>query len=310
MASTTTGLSEHMSTFYDKVFLERAKLVLRYDIGADIKKLARNMGKTVFWNRMTPLAVATTPLTEATNPSSVDMTSTIVSAVVQEFGNFTNVGSLYSMTSIDDGLKEHVSVHGQNAGETIDTLIKNELAGGGTVQIVNSVAALTDVAATDTLDGAEVRKVVRNLFLGKATRFEDGLYRSIIPTSVVHDLRGDTEWLDAYRYTDASNIRDGDVGTLHGVRFIETNNEELVADAGSGTVDIYTTFFFGMHAYGILDLAGQVGPRIIVKNPDSGDTSNPLNMFSTVGWKAFYATKVLNSAWLYEVKSASSVGAN
>lgn len=309
MASITTGLTQHMSTFYDKVFLERAKLVLRYDIGADIKKLARNMGKTVFWNRMTPLAVATTPLTEATNPSSTDMTSTIVSAAVAEYGAFTNVGSLYSMTSIDEGLKEHVSVHGQNAGETIDTLIRAELAGGGTEQIVNSVD-LTAVAATDTLDGVEVRKVVRNLFLAKAMKFEDGLYRSIIPTSVVHDLRGDSEWLDAYRYTDASNIRNGDVGTLHGVRFIETNNEELVADAGAGTVDVYTTFFFGKHAYGVVDLAGQVGPRIIVKNPGSGDTSNPLDMFSTIGWKAFFAVKVLNSAWLYEVKSASSVGSN
>ena len=310
MASITTGLTQHMSIFYDKMFLERAKMVLKYDVGADIKKLAKNMGKTVYWNRMSPLAVAITPLTEATNPSDVDMTSTIVSATVAEYGNWTKIGSLYSMTSIDEGLKEHVSVHGQNAGETIDTLIKNELAGGGTTQIVNGVAAVSSIATSDTIDGAEIRKVVRNLFLAKAPKFEDGLYKAIVPTSVVADLRGDTEWLDAYRYTDASNIRSGDVGTLHGVRFIETNNEEVVADAGAGNVDVYSTFVFGKHAYGIVDLAGQAGERIIVKNSDSSDTSNPLDMFSTIGWKAFFAVKVLNSAWLYEIKSASSFGTN
>lgn len=267
------------------------------------------MGKTIVWNRMTPLAVATTPLTEATNPSAVEMSTTTVSATVAEYGNYTKVGSLYSMTSIDEGLKEHVAVHAQNAGETIDTLIRDELAGGGTEQIVNG-KALTAVLAADIIDGAEIRKAVRNLFLAKAPRFEDGLYKSIIPTSIVHDLRGDSEWLDAYKYTDASNLRNGDVGTLHGVRFIETNNEVLTADAGSGNVDIYTTFVFGKHAYGVVDLAGQSGERIIVKNPTDSDTSNPLNMFSTVGWKAFFAVKVLNSAWLIEIKSASSAGAN
>lgn len=310
MASITTGLTEHMSIFYDKMFLERAKMVLRYDIGADVKKIAKNMGKSVYWNRMSPLAVATTPLTEASNPLDVNMTSTIVSATVAEYGNWTKVGSLYSMTSIDEGLKEHVEVHAQNAGETIDTLIKNELAGGGTTQIVNGVAAVSSIATSDTLDGAEIRKVYRNLFLAKAPKFEDGLYRAIIPASCVHDLRGDTEWLDAYRYTDASPIRSGDVGTLHGIRFVETNNEEVTADAGAGNVDVYTTFVFGKHAYGTVDLAGQSGQRIIVKNPSTGDTSNPLDMFSTIGWKAFFAVKVLNSAWLYEVKSASSVGTN
>lgn len=309
MASTTTGLAEHMSIYYDKRFLERAKLMLKYDVGAVVKPLPQNSGKTVYFNRMTPLAVATTPLTEATNPSDVNMSSTIVSATVAEYGNWTKVGSLYETTSIDVGLREHVDVHAQNGGETIDTLIKNELDGGGTSQIVNSLA-VSAVTATDIIDGFEIRKANRTLKLNKAMPFENGYFRSVIPTSVAQDLRGDTEWLDAYRYTDASNIQSGLIGRLHGVEFFETNNEVVDADAGSGNVDVYTTFIFGANAYGMVDIGTGSEPVIIYKRPDSNDTSNPLNMFSTVGWKVNFVAKVLNSNWLIELKTASSFGAN
>lgn len=298
-----------MSIYYDKRFLERAKLMLRYDVGAVVKPLPQNSGKTVYFNRMTPLAVATTPLTEATNPSDVNMTSTIVSATVAEYGNWTKVGSLYETTSIDVGLREHVDVHAQNGGETIDTLIKNELAGGGTEQVVNGLA-VTAVTATDTIDGYEIRKANLTLKKNKAMPFENGYFRSIIPVSVAQDLRGDSEWLDAYRYTNTENIQDGLLGRLHGVEFFETNNEEVTADAGSGNVDVYTTFVFGANAYGMVDIGTGSEPTIIYKRPDSSDTSNPLNMFSTVGWKVNFVAKVLNSAWLIELKTASSFGAN
>lgn len=309
MASTTTGLTEHMSIYYDKRFLERAKLMLRYDVGAVVKPLPQNSGKTVYFNRMTPLAVATTPLTEATNPSEVAMSSTIVSATVAEYGSYTKVGSLYELTSIDVGLREHVDVHAQNGGETIDTLIRDELAGGGTEQLTNGVA-LTAMTATDTIDGLEVRKAVVTLKKNKAIPFENGYMRSIIPVSVAQDLRGDSEWLDAYRYTNTENIQNGLLGRLHGVEFFETNNEVISADGGSGAVDIYTTFIFGANAYGMVDIGTSTEPTIIYKRPDSSDTSNPLNMFSTVGWKVNFVAKVLNSAWLIELKSASTFGAN
>ena len=305
----TTGLTDHMSVFYDKVFLERAKLTLVYDVGAQVKKIKRNMGKTVKWNRMTPLAPATTPLTEGTTPTAVAMSTTAVSATAVQYGNWTQTSDLYELTSIDQDLKEQVQIMGQNAGETIDTLIRDELDGGGTEQIVNGLA-LTAVTATDIIDGVEVRKARRALFLAKAPKFADGHYRSIIPTSVASDLRGDSEWLDARRYVNTEDILSDEIGRLHGVRFVETNNEMVVADAGAGNVDTYTTFIFGANAYGTVDIEGQEGPRVIVKTSGPNDTSNPLDLYSTVGWKADFVSKVLNSAWLIELKTASSFGAN
>jgi N4-gp56 family major capsid protein len=278
MSSTTTGLTNLMSTFYDKVFLDRAELMLVYDVGAQVKPVPGNSGKTVYFNRFAPLAVATTPLSEAAVPTAVDMTSNIVSAVIAEYGSYVKVGSLFEMTSIDVNLKEHVEVMGQNAGETIDTLIRDELDGGGTTQLAGGKSNITAVAATDTLTGAEVRKARRTLMKNKAMQFENGLFKSVVPTSAAYDLMGNSEWLNARQYVDPANIQNGQLGKLYGVEFFETNNEASVAS----TVTVYTTFVFGKNAYGVVKLSNAPGQRIYVKNPGPQDTSNPVDTWSTI----------------------------
>lgn len=64
MSSATTSLTNLMQIFYDRVFLDRAKMMLVYDVGAQRKTIPKWSGKTVYFNRFSPLAVATTPLTE------------------------------------------------------------------------------------------------------------------------------------------------------------------------------------------------------------------------------------------------------
>ena len=280
-----------------------------YGVAASMKPAPKNGGKTVSFNRLAPLAKATTALTEATNPTAVAATSTKVDVTVADYGNFIQVGSLFNLTSIDVDLKEHVELIGQNAGETIDELTKAVLAGNLTNQYAGQ-ATEAAISASDTLDGAEIRKSVRQLKLNKAPKFEGNAYIGIVPVSSVYDLRGDSEWLDAHRYTDATNIMTDEIGSLHGVRFVETNNEEINVDGGSGTVDVYSTFILGKGAYGIVDIAGTSTPKIIVKTSGANDTGNPLDMFSTVGWKATWGGKVLNSAFGIELHAASSVGAN
>lgn len=302
MASITTGLTQLMSIYYDKVFLDRAEAELRNDFGSQKRTFPKNSGKTIYFNRFSTLAAATTPLTEATNPSAVDMSSTIVSATIAEYGTYTVVGSLFEMTSIDEGLKEHIEVLGYNAGFTIDTLIAAELSANATEQLAGAKTNITAVAATDTLSSTEIKKAVRTLKKNKARTFANGMFRGIAPVSAVYDLRGDSTWLSAQIYTDASAVKNGSIGSLHGVEFVETNNEVTI----SSTVTVYQTFIFGMNAYGTLNLAGQPDKRIIVKNSGPQDTSNPLDMYSTIGWKASFVAKVLNANWIINIKSGAT----
>ena len=314
MASAATTLITPVQVYYDKVFLDRAKIELRHDFGAQVKNVPLNSGAVVRWTRFSPLAIVTTALSEATNPAETAMTATQVSATLAEYGAVTNVSSLFSMTQIDVDLKEHVEVHGQNAGESIDTLIRNELHSGATAQIVTGATLITDIHLTDIFTGLEVRRAVRTLKLNKAQRFESGLFRGIIGPANSYDLFGNSEWLDAHRYTTSDAIERGVVGKLHGVEFVETNNQYVAISGGFSTsttnvANVYSTFIFGKNAYGVINLGSITAPMVIVKNPGPNDTSNPLNMFSTVGWKMPFATKTLNSNWVIEIKS-STAGAN
>jgi N4-gp56 family major capsid protein len=324
MATTTfaqgsnPGLTSPMQIFYDKVFLARAKTELRHDFGADVKKIPMNSGKTVYFTRFAPLALATTPLSEAANPTAVDMTASTVSATMVDYGNYTPVASLYSMTTIEDGLSEHIEIHGQNAGETIDRLIRTELSAGATNLVVSTAAAastLSTVHTSDTLTGLEVRRVVRQLKIAKAPKFEGGLYRAIIGPATAMDLMGNSEWLDASRYTDTRAIKDGVVGRLHGVEFVETNDQLYALSAGFSTsaanvANVYSNFFFGKHAYGVVQLGSNSAPKVFVKNPGSSSTDNPIDQFSTIGWKMPFVAKTLNSAWLINLKTGATDGYN
>lgn len=302
MASITTGLTNLMQTFYDKVFLERAEAELRFDYGADRKGIPSNSGKTVYFNRFSTMSPATTPLTEATNPSGSDVTTTIVSATVAEYGDFVKVGSLFNLTSIDEGLKEHTEVFAFQGALTVDTLIAKELSANATTQLAGAKSNITAVAATDTLKGSEIRKSVRTLSTNRAIKFAGGMYRGIVQPYTKYDLLGNSEWLDAYKYTDASNLRKGMIGQLHGVEFVESNN----STTQSSTATVYHNYIFGAHAYGMVMVAGSEGKVMYVKQSGEQDTSNPLNMFSTIGWKVTFAAKVLNSNWIINVKTGAT----
>lgn len=302
MDTTTSSLSGLMQIFYSKDFLDRAKQDMVYNVGAQMRPMPSNSGKTVYFNRFTQLAAATTALTESTNPSATALSTTVVSATVASYGSYGSVSSLYDLTTIDAGLREHVSVFAEQGALTVDSLIKAELVSGATAQLAGAKTNITAIGTSDVLSGAEIRKAVKTLKKNGAHKFENGYFKGIVPVSAVYDLMGNSEWLDAHRYTDASNIINGEVGRLHGVTFYETNNEV----SASSTVTVYSTFIFGKNAYGIVDISSGKNVEIIVKNPGAGDTSNPLNMFSTVGWKinAFVA-KTLNANWIIAVKTGT-----
>lgn len=316
--ATSTSLISPAQVYYDKVFLDRAKIELRHDFGAQVRNVPMNSGAVVRFTRFSPLALVTSALSEATNPTETAMTATNVSATLAEYGAVTNVGSLFSMTQIDEGLKEHVEVHGQNAGESIDRLIRQELASGATAQIATGATLATDIMTTDVFSGVEIRKAVRTLKNNKAQKFENGYYRGIIGPDTAYDLFGDSEWLDAHRYTTSDAIERGVIGKLHGVEFVETNNQHKDVSAGlsgspvtatsAGVVAVYSNFIFGKNAYGVINLGSISTPKIFVKNPGAGDTGNPLDMYSTVGWKMPFAVKTLNSSWLINVKTGATGG--
>jgi len=335
--NTTTTLSNTMATFYDKVFLERLKALLRFGVGAYMRKIPANAGKTIIFNRMAVPTLATTALTEGTTPAGSSLSTSQVTATVAIYGDFVQTSDFYEETSIDANLKEQVSVMAQQGAETVNQKIRQVMTSflttpGSTIQRVGGVATDALIASTHVLTGSEIRRAVRTLKTNKAMTFEDGFFKSIIPVECAYDLRGSTDWISANTYVNAENWKNGEIGRLHGVVFYETNDSTVTAGGTGGTIvynyvpsgtvgtaslslsgttvtNVYETFVFGKQAYGIVEIEGADAgqePIIFVKKPSASDTSNPLNLYSTIGWKVKFAAVMLNSSWSISIRSAAT----
>ena len=302
MPASTTTLSNEMMTFLSADFLERSQALNIHREGLKKIKHSQNSGKTVTWNRYSPLAAATTALTEATNPSETSVTSNTVSATVQEYGMYTGVGSLLYGTSIDKAAQEKEELVAQNANETLDTLARNELFAGATTQFAAGRASLGAITSADTLNVTEVRKAVRTLKKNNAPTYDDGYYLGKIGPDTSYDLMGDTTWVNVKTYSDKKDLYKGEVGSIHRVRFVECSSNQK---SEASTVTVYSNFIHGKEAVGEVDLAGG-NLELIIKQSGKQDTSNPLNMFMTIGWKAVDAVKTLNSSWVVNIKTAAS----
>ena len=305
MASTTTALSQLMQKYYDKLFIETAKHWLIHEEGAQKRPLPQGSGKIAYFQRYTPLAIITAALTEASNPTCVNLSATNVSVTVSEFGSYSKVSKLLSLTAVDRKMKGAVEVHAQNAGESRDQMVREKALVGATAQLAASSAALTDVGTTDTLSAAEVRKAVRTLKANKAMRYSDGYFLGKTSPYASYDLMGDSVWVNAHTYKDGDNLYKGELGRLHGVRFLETTNWKETANGGTSSADIIPSFIHGKNALGVTDLDGDE-KKIYVKTPNDGDTSNPLNRYHTVGWAMTFAPVKLVSTWIIEIKSGAT----
>jgi N4-gp56 family major capsid protein len=298
---TTSSLSGEVMTYYESKFLERAKYQLMHGEGAQKNTHPKGEGKTIQWNRYSPLGAATTPLTEGSNPSEVNLTASQVTAQLAEYGNVIKISKLLKLTSVDKDAVEKIELLGQNMGETIDTLDREALYAGATVQLAGGKSALTAIAASDTMSATEVRKAVRTLQINKAMKYQDGYFIGKIGPYTEYDIKGDTTWINAATYSDVKKLYNGEVGALYGVRFVNVTNQKTE----NSTVTVYSNFIHGANAFAKYDLSGDV-PKLYIKVPSESDTSNPTDRYSTIGWAGSYVAKVLISEWVLNVKTGAT----
>lgn len=299
---TTSTLSNEMMSFLSDEFLERSQAQNIHREGLKKKKFAKNSGKTITWNRYTPQAASTTAITEGTTPSPLTVTSGTVSATVAEYGRHLKVSSMLYGTSIDKEAQEKTALMSQHANETLDTLARDELFTGATVQYANSRANLAAVVSGDNLSTTEIRKGVRTLKKANANAYDDGYFLGKVGPDTSYDLMGDTTWVNAHTYKDGKELYKGELGRLHRVRFLECSSNQK---SEASTTTVYSNFIHGKEAIGEVDLEGG-NLRLIIKQGGKQDTSNPLDLYMTIGWKAIDAVKTLNTTWIVNIKTAAS----
>lgn len=303
--TTDGGLSAEVKTFYDRVLLERAVPVAVHAQFGQERPIPKGQGKSIEFRRFSSLSPATTPLTEGTTPAGGTLTATAITATLAQYGSFIEGSDLLDLVAIDPILTETAQLLGEQAGESIDKVVRDVLATGSTVQYANGRASRATVVAGDNLTVTEVRKAVRTLKKNKAKPFPGGDFIGIVGPSAVYDLQSDAAWKDASQYAGSEQIFSGEVGRLYGVRFIETTENKVFTGAGGGGIDVHASLILGANAYGISPLSGQ-NLEFIFKPLGSSGTADPLNQRWTSSWKSAFVAKILQDLYLIRVEHAVS----
>lgn len=305
--TTQTGTGQEMSpqmkTFYDKVIIKNAVPNLVHDQFGQKKPIPKNSGKTIEFRRLNPFAKATTPLTEGVTPDGKKLDWATVTATVSQYGDYVTTSDMLDMTAIDNNITEAGRVLGDQAGISLDGVVREILNAGTNVQYGDgsktSRSAITD---TDVMTVAAVKRAVTTLKRMNAKKI-NGDYVAIIHPDVAYDLMNDTKW-EAVATYNPKNLYAGEIGRLYGVRFVETSEAKIFEKAGTSSIDVYSTLFLGADAYGTTSIDGG-GLEMIVKPKGSAGSADPLNQRSTVGWKATKTACILTQAFMVRVETAS-----
>ena len=298
-------LTQEVKTYYEKVFLARAEYEFVLKEGAQLRTHPTNEGRTVNFTRYDPLTIITDPLGEASNPVSCSITASTVAMTLSEYGLTVNTSRMLSLISIDANMKEKIALVGQNMGETLNRLIRNELA-NGTSYYPNG-HFVSSIAAGDVLDACNIRMMVRQLELAKAMKYPDGLYVGKTEPYSKYKLLGDSTWINAKTYSDVKDLYRGEMGELYQVRWLLNKDlasgTEAQSTAASLVVRFYT-YVHGDNAVGSYDLAKDK-PKLYIL-PNAVDTNSPAGRISVISWAGSYACKLLNPAWVLSARFTSA----
>ena len=290
-------LSGELKTFYDTELLENARVELFYAQFAKKQALPANHGTTVEWRKWNTFAKAG-QLQEGVIPTGQKFGMSSKTGSINQYGTYATVSDKLELRAYDDVILGATEEMGASAAETQETLIRDALLVNTNVLYCDNITLATGaVASTPTacnlmeasatamslLTPDMVAKAVTKMKKDRVPTI-NGKFYAVIHPSVAYDLRKSKEWIEAHKYAATTEIFNGEIGELHGCRFIENVFAPILngeyANKASGVT--YATYFFGKDAFGIIDPEGGA-LEMIVK--DKSQVGGPLNQFSTIGYK-------------------------
>jgi len=242
-----------------------------------------------------------------------------------DYGNEADDGN-QSIICFTSGPNKGISRAVTNSVETTGVMtLSPALPNTPTIGDTYVIATPDAITTSDGLSYKNVKRA-RTILKKNHARMYGGYFIGLIDPDQAERLMDATEWKNVHTYKDQTKgIFDGEIGKFGGVRFIEetdafrfpittrgTNSTSYgpgasganqTSSTGSGYVT--SNLIFGRDAFGVTTFSKKGGqaarPRVFTKNPGTGDTSNPLNRFSTVGWAVEAAYAGLNSGFMVNI---------
>lgn len=235
------ALSPEMKTFYDKTLITLAGANLVHEQFGQKRPIPKNGGKTIEFRKFSKLPKAMKAITEGVTPSGNKLNVSSVSCTVDQYGDYVEQTDMLELTAVDNTIVEATKELAAQAGLTLDTVVRNEIVGGTNIMYVPSlddkdreqeVTSRADVTADCKMRVKDVFRAAAELKAVNAPKI-NGSYVAIIHPYVAYDLMQDAaeQWIGIQKYADPDKILRGEIGTLGGVRFVESTEAKVYGPA-------------------------------------------------------------------------------
>ncbi len=227
-------LTPELKDFYDTELLENARAEQFYAQFAKRQPLPANHNGTVEWRKWNTFDRAS-QLTEGVIPTGQKFGVSNITGSINQYGTYTSITDKLELRAYDDAILGATEEMGASAAETQEALIRDALYAGTNVLYCDKVTLATGafsaaVTAEKGLveDGTygcritaeAINKAVTKMKKDRVPRI-NGKYYAVIHPAVAHDLRNDSAWIEAHKYAAPEELFNGEIGELHGMRFIE-----------------------------------------------------------------------------------------
>ena len=301
-----TGMTNEMKQFYDKKLLSVAETDLVYLQYGVKRPIPARGGKSIEFRRFERITITagSYTLTEGTPGAETNATVSNVAATISQYGQYSRITDVLNLQAFDPIIAEYSEKYGMAMAEGLDIVARNVLSAATTIQYAgNAIQVGTSgtgsVGSGQYLNAAELLEARRTLRRAGARK----PYRCLIHPDNQKDLFEDPDIRDDFRWAEPEAIRSGKIGQWMGIEFVETNNLRIRTSYGMSGADTYEVFMFGDEYYGVTELSA-LSARMYVQPP--GGVSDPLEQYSTLGWKAALAAVILNENFGVLINCASS----
>ena len=292
--TSSTGFSTMSSTLFNKVAQDRLTKNFVFYRFADKKRLPKNSGQVMQFNRYINVDGTTATIAEGTlTAGELNISADTATLTFATYGQFTTITQTLTDTNRTTVIEEATEVLADAASDTVDLLSMYNYTGNATLRVANGKTTGT-VTNADLMDADELRLIVRNMQANNVRAFDEGgNYVGIYSPYQTYDLQGDssanTSWTEAHKYTDkpVNNMFATELGALWGVRLIRSNNILTASVTSSVTLSAYQGVVIGRHAQAAVSLT-ENPIEMIVKLPGSGGTYDPYNNICTAAYKLPY----------------------
>lgn len=321
--TTLATLPPAVNQIFDRLLLMIARPYLIYNKFAVKKALPQNSGRQMVHRRYLRLANATTPVASGDLISEVAAQAIDIVTQIQFYGAFIKYDNQMQLLINDPILNSFTELLGIQMGTTLDALTRDVLA--ATSSVINCSNGLNGNVPTE-LTRADIDIAMVTLDTNDAlmiTEYIEGVNKfgtqpvrqsffGFLNSQIITDLQNCDGFISVANYP----VRDGldaEWGAVGNVRWLRSSQGSVNTNV---TPNVYNNLIVGREAYACMHLSGRDAAEqdaniaqngsIIVKPLGSAGALDPANQFGTVSFSVFYAARILNDAFIRNLRSTAA----